>query len=80
MNKTKSIILLTITLTLILVLTSSCTKMPIQRTHLLLENVKKQHSTRSENYLECLSRLNKEGVKQGLLKTLCDSSYGTIDD
>jgi hypothetical protein len=36
--------------------------------------------SRSSKYIKCLSKLNREGIKQGLLKSLCDSAYGSIDE
>ena len=35
--------------------------------------------TRDEKYLNCVVKLNREGLKQSLIKILCDSSYGSND-
>ena len=35
--------------------------------------------TRSGKYLQCVIRLNNEGLKQSLIKTLCDSTYGGLE-
>ena len=34
--------------------------------------------TRSDKYFNCVKELNREGIKQSLIKVLCDSSFGEL--
>lgn len=35
--------------------------------------------TRAEKYKSCVVEFSREGIKQSLIKELCDSTYGSID-
>lgn len=35
-------------------------------------------SPRYSRYFECVVRLNREGIQQSLIKTLCDSTHGML--
>jgi len=53
--------------------------LPVQHHKVLVE---KQQSalplTRSEKYKECIIELSREGIKQSLIKELCDGTYGSL--
>lgn len=36
-------------------------------------------NTRSGKFLSCVKDLNREGIKQSLIKELCNASYGSIE-
>ncbi len=37
------------------------------------------YAPRSSKYITCVRDLNKDGLKQNLIKTLCDSALGSLD-
>jgi len=70
----KNLILLTL-LTLV-----SCSKLlPIQRHQISVNEIPKPATPRSFNYLQCVKELSREGIKQSLIKELCDASFGSLD-
>lgn len=57
----------------------SCSNIPPQRVRVTNFPKSPALSTRADRYLSCVTRLSREGIRQGLLKQLCDASYGSID-
>jgi hypothetical protein len=62
-----------------LVILSSCA-IPVQKHRVLLEKPRVViPKTRAENYKSCVLDFSREGIKQSLIKELCDSTLGSID-
>ena len=71
-----------IILALIALFSTSCAKMPPSRHVVKIDTRGYKASkplSRSDKYLQCVIKLNRDGVKQDLIKILCDSSYGKLD-
>lgn len=68
----------------LMILLSSCAGLPPKKHEVLLTtknlNKRERPITRSEKYLKCVVKLSREGIKQSLIGTLCDKSYGSITD
>ena len=65
-----------LTIIILSTMTIGCAKMPIAPK---VVHSKRIIKTRADRYMGCILRLNQDGLKQTLIKTLCDSSYGSID-
>ena len=61
---------------IVLFITAGCSQFDANTEDVELSRFK----TRSNKYLYCVIRLSREGVKQSLIKTFCDSSLGSIED
>ena len=59
---------------IIILMVTSCT------TRTIVKEIERQPIARSDKYLSCILKLNEQGIKQSLIETLCNSTYGGIND
>ena len=63
---------------LLLILTSfSSCSMPVRK--IVVEEKVPDLSLRSTKYINCVTKLNREGIKQSLIETLCNQSLGGLE-
>jgi hypothetical protein len=70
--------MITLTGLLALLTVVGCSGMPAQRVEVVNMPTKRPAITRSEKYFVCVVELNREGIKQSLIKELCDSGLGSL--
>lgn len=59
---------------LVILMVTSCASKTIVR------EIERQPVARSDKYLQCILKLNEQGIKQSLIESLCNSTYGGIND
>ena len=56
-----------------------CSGLPAQRVEVVNMPEMRKPLTRSDKYFNCIRELSREGIKQALIKSLCDSTLGSLD-
>lgn len=66
-------------LALFLLLLSSFTSCTLPVKNYVVEKKVADTSSRSHKYMECVTRFNREGLKQNLIERLCNQALGGIE-
>ena len=74
----KTIVYMLLHLSLLIILLISFSSCTLQTREVVVERKVPDTTHRSHKYLECISKLSREGIKQSLIEKLCNQAIGSI--